>query len=199
MLDKPKLSFRKLQFVILVGVIIAFITFEVLYRASSQGDSSEIYPKGFRGGACTLETKALTIGYSIYYLPEEYEIPKNTIRSPHMLVQCGKIPKPGMLNITIDLLYPESARDMPLALRLVRIELDDKENQKELEVFSIPAQQYPSGVIAQAIKLSEFGQYHLYLDGKADNTNFQVKIPLAVGLNWKDRFRKFFSIFLKNP
>lgn len=179
--------------------MVTFIAFGVLYRTSSQGDLSDTYPKGFRGGACTIETEALIIGYSGYYLPNDYEVPGDTIRSPYMPVQCGKIPKPGMLNISIDLLYPESARNIPLALRLVKIETDEKENQQEFEALSVPAQQHQSGVITQTIKLSELGQYYLYLDGEnADNTNFQVKIPLVVGLNWKDQFKKFFSTFLRN-
>jgi hypothetical protein len=199
MVTRSNLLSRKLQFAILTGILIIFLTFGALYRTSSQGDASATYPKGFRGGACTIETEILTIGYSGYYLPDDYEIPQNTIRTPYMPVQCGKIPKPGILNISIDLLYPESARNIPLALRLVRIEGDDKNSQKELEVLSISAQRHQSGVITQAIKLSELGQYILYLDGENTNeTFFQVKIPLSVGLTWKDHFQKFFSAFLRN-
>ena len=80
--------------------------------------------------------------------------PKDTIRSPYMPVQCGKIPKPGMLNISIDLLHLESARDIPLALRLVKIEIDEKENQQELEVLSVAAQQHQSGVITQVSRVN---------------------------------------------
>ncbi|MBP6058479.1 MAG: hypothetical protein KA524_08725 [Nitrosomonas sp.] len=189
---------HKFRFAALVGIMLTFIAFGVLYRTSSQGDLSDTYPKGFRGGACTIETEALIVGYSGYYLPDDYEVPGDTIRSPYMPVQCGKIPRLGMLNISIDLLYPESARDIPLALRLVKIEIDEKENQQEFEVLSVPAQRHQSGVITQTIKLSELGQYYLYLDGENADTSFQVKIPLAVGLNWRDQFKKLFSTFLKN-
>ena len=138
-ITKSRLPSRKFQLAILIGVMAVFITFGALYRTSSQGDSSDTYPKGFRGGACTIETEALTIGYSGYFLPDDYEAPADTIRSAYMLVQCGKIPKPGMLNISIDLLHPESARDIPLALRLVKVEIDNKKHQKELEMLSAPA------------------------------------------------------------
>lgn len=188
---------RKSQFAILLGFLAIFVTFGALYRTSSQGDSSDTYPKGFRGGACTIETEALTIGYSGYYLPDDYIAPGNTIRSPHIPVQCGKIPKPGTLNITIDLLYPESARDIPLALRLVKIEAHN-EQQKEHEMLSVPAQQHQSGVIAQLFRLSEAGQYILYLDSEnTGTTNFQVAVPIKVGFGWKDHFKKTFSTFLK--
>jgi hypothetical protein len=194
---QSKLPFRKSQFAILLVFLAAFVAFSALYRGSSQGDTSDTYPKGFRGGACTIETEALTIGYSGYYLPEDYIAPDNTIRSPHIPVQCGKIPKPGIVNISIDLLYPESARDIPLALRLVKIEIHD-EQQLEHEMLSIPAQQYQSGVITQAFILSETGQYILYLDNKNHETpDFQIEVPIKVGSDWKDHFRNTFSTFLK--
>lgn len=187
---------RRLQFGILIGVIAIFIAFGALYRASSQGDSSETYPKGFRGGACTIETETLTIGYSSYYLPGDYVMPQDAIRTPYIPVQCDKVPEPGMLNIAIDLLYPESARDIPLALRLVQVEVDDKE--KEHEVLSVPAQQHRSGVIAHEFKLSEPGQYILYLEGRnTGNTNILVKIPITVHPHWKDHLRNFLPSFLR--
>ena len=195
-----KLSSRsKFQVGVLMAIFGSFMAFGMLYQASSQGDFADTYPKGFRGGACTVETNSLTIGYSGYYLPDDYESPGNTIRSPFMPVQCGKIPEPGTINISIDLLYPESARDTPLALRLVKVEFDEKDTPQESEVFSLAAKPHQSGVITQSIKLSELGQYFLYLDGThADNTPVQVKVPLNVGLHWKDHFKKLFSTFMKN-
>lgn len=194
---QSKLLSRKSQFVILFGILAIFVAFGALYHASSQGDLSETYPKGFRGGACTIQTEALTVGYSGYYLPDDYVAPQDTIRSPHIPVQCGKIPEPGTLNITIDLLYPESARDIPLALRLVKVEFhDDKE--EEQEILSVPAQQHPFGVITQSFRMREVGQYILYLDSNnTGTTNFQVKVPIKVGFDWKDHFKRTFSTFLR--
>lgn len=197
MLTTSKFSVRKFQFALLIAVISAFIVFGLLYRTSSQGDFSDTYPKGFRGGACTIESEALIIGYSGYYLPEGYESPDD-LRSPHVPVQCGKIPEPASLNITIDLLYPESARDFSLALRLVKLEIDEKEHQQEHEVMSTPARQHPSGVITTAFKLGELGQYILYLEGKnTENADLQVKIPLQVGLDWKNHLKNALSPLLK--
>jgi len=189
MLSKSRPISRLPQFAILGGVIIAFMMFGAFLDASSQGDSSETYPKGFRGGACTIETDTLTIGYSGYYLPGDYEIPQDAIRTPHAPIQCGKIPKPGVLNITIDLLYPESTRDIPLALRLVKVEAN-----AEREILTIPAQRHQSGVITHAFNLRELGQYILYLNG--ENAALLVKVPIKVGSDWKDNFRKLFSTFL---
>lgn len=197
MLTQSKFSIRKFQFVILIAALSAFIAFGLLYRTSSQGDLSETYPKGFRGGACTIESEALIIGYSGYYLPEGYQSPDD-LRSPHVPIQCGKIPEPASLNISIDLLYPESARDFSLALRLVKLEIDKKENQQEHQVMSVPARQHPSGVITVAFKLSELGQYILYLEGKnTENANLQIKIPMQVGLDWKNHLRNALSPFLR--
>ncbi len=193
MLPKLQLSSRKSQLAaILTLAIVVFIAFGALYRASSQGDSSATYPKGFRGGACTIETSALTIGYSGYYLPENYAVPEDTIRSPHIPIQCGKVPEPSTLDITIDLLYPETIRDIPLALRLIKVKVIDAKKE-EHEMLTIPSQKYPSGVITQTLKMDETGQYILYLNG----SDLQVEVPLKVGFDWKDHFKKIFSTFLK--
>lgn len=194
---QSEFSIRKFQFALLIAVLSAFIAFGLLYRTSSQGDLSETYPKGFRGGACTIESEMLIIGYSGYYLPEDYQSPDD-LRSPHVPVQCGKIPEPASLNISIDLLYPESARDFSLALRLVKLEVDEKENQREHPIMSVPAQQHPSGVISVAFKLSELGRYVLYLEGKnTEDADLQVKIPMQVGLDWKNHLRNALSPLLK--
>ncbi len=194
---QSEFSIRKFQFALLIAVLSAFIAFGLLYRTSSQGDLSETYPKGFRGGACTIESEMLIIGYSGYYLPEDYQSPDD-LRSPHVPVQCGKIPEPASLNISIDLLYPESARDYSLALRLVKLEADEKENQREQPIMSVPAQQHPSGVITVAFKLSELGHYVLYLEGKnTEDADLQVKIPMQVGLDWKNHLRNALSPLLK--
>ncbi len=79
MLSRSKFPARKFLIAIWVCVIAVFVTFGTLYRTSSQGDISETYPKGFRGGACTIETEALTIGYSGYYLPKDYESSEDII------------------------------------------------------------------------------------------------------------------------
>jgi hypothetical protein len=86
------------------------------FQVSSQGDSSATYPKGFRGGTCTVQSDALLVGYSAYFIPADYAIPENAISAVSVPVLCGKVPKPGTLGVTIDLLYPESARNRPLAL-----------------------------------------------------------------------------------
>lgn len=194
---QSEFSIRKFQFALLIAVLSAFIAFGLLYRTSSQGDLSETYPKGFRGGACTIESEMLIIGYSGYYLPEDYQS-SDDLRSPHVPVQCGKIPEPSSLNISIDLLYPESARDFSLALRLVKLEVDEKENQREQPIMSVPARQHPSGVITVAFKLSELGHYVLYLEGKnTEDADLQVKIPMQVGLDWKNHLRNALSPLLK--
>lgn len=195
---RSQLWSRKSQFAALLGFFAIFIAFSAFYKTSSQGDMSETYPKGFRGGACTIETEALTIGYSGYYLPEGNEAPKDTIRSAYVPIQCGKVPEPATVNISIDLLYPETARDFILGQRLVKVEILENEREKEIEILSIPAQRHSSGVITQAFKLSEPGQYMLYLDGNDDqNSIIQLKVPLKVGLDWNDYFRKLFSTFLR--
>jgi hypothetical protein len=158
------------------------------FHVSSQGDRSSTYPKGYRGGTCTIETETLLVGYSAYFIPSDYEIPGDPTSAQAVPVLCGKVPSPGTLNVTLDLLYPESARYAPLALRLVK--LSDKNGEQEL--LSIPPQAYGSGTLTQAFKFDSVGQYALYLDGKRPaGTEFKLQIPIKVGTDWKDYAAKY--------
>jgi hypothetical protein len=193
-----KLSSRRFQLVIGISVIVTFIMVGVLLGTSSQGDSSDTYPKGFRGNTCTIETETLTIGYSSYYLTGDYQGIEGEIRTPYMPVPCDKIPQPGMLNIAIDLLHPDSVRNVPLALRLVKINAIDEETFEEHDVLSIPAQTYPSGVITQAFRMDEIGDYIVYLDGTSpENIQYLVQVPVSVGHDWKDNVRNFLPPVLR--
>ncbi|MEI2658546.1 MAG: hypothetical protein V9G16_15855 [Nitrosomonas sp.] len=192
---RPRSPSRLLQFALWGGALMASFVFGASFlQVSTQGDSSDTYPKGFRGGACTIETATLTIGYSGYYISNDYVKPENEIRTPHLPIQCGKIPGPGILNITIDLLYPETIRDIPLGLRLVKVQTDATEQ----EILSIPAQLHQSGVITHEFKMSELGQYILYLNGKnAENVDILAHVPIKVGADWKDNLKVLFSTFMR--
>ncbi len=187
-------------------VIVVFIAVGIFLGTSSQGDFSDTYPKGFRGSTCTIEAETMTVGYSAYYLPDEYELSADEPRTPYIPVQCDRIPKPGMLNITIDLLYPESSRDFPLALRLTKLieteatddHADDTVAYEEHDILLVPGQTYQSGVITQALRLNETGQYRLYLGGTdAADTYYQVRIPIKVGTDWKDELKNFLPPFFR--
>ena len=70
--------------------------------------------------------------------------------------------------------------------------------QQELELLTIPAQTHASGVITHTLKLTELGYYTIYLSGKNEgDKEFSTKIPLKVGQDWKDHFKKAVSVFLK--
>ncbi len=195
MLIRSRSPSRLLQFALWGGALIASFVFGASFlQVSTQGDSSDTYPKGFRGGACTIETETLTIGYSGYYISNDYVKPEDEMRTPHLPIQCGKIPQPGILNITIDLLYPESIRGIPLGLRLVKVHTDATEQ----EILSIPAQPHQSGVITHEFKMNELGQYILYLNGKnAENADILVHVPIKVGADWKDNLKVLFSTFMR--
>ena len=194
------------QYWIGAGLIIIFIMVGILLGTSSQGDYSETYPKGFRGSTCTIVEETMTVGYSSYYLPDDYEVSADEPRTPYIPVQCDRIPKAGMMNITIDLLYPESLRDTPLALRLVKQiaeesndgKNDAAESYAEQDVLEVPVQIYQSGVITQAFRLDETGQYLLYLNGSNEkDKHYQIQIPIKVGTDWKDETRNFLPPFLR--
>jgi hypothetical protein len=166
----------------LVGLIVVAGT---QFHVSSQGDRSSTYPKGYRGGTCTIETEGLMVGYSAYFIPNDYEIPDDPTSAKAVPVLCGKVPSPGTLNVTLDLLHPESARNALLGLRLVKL----SESGSEHELLSVPPQAYRSGTLTQAFKFDTAGQYMLYLDGKQSNAasfNVQIPIPIKVGTDWRD-------------
>lgn len=193
-----KLSPRRYQLVIGVSIIVVFIMFGAILGTSTQGDSAETYPKGFRGNTCTIETETLIIGYSNYYLTGDYQGIEGEIRTPYMPVQCDRIPEPGMLNIAIDLLHPDSVRNVPLALRLVKINAIDEETFEEHDMLSIPAQTYLDGVITQAFRLDEIGHYIVYLDGtSSESVQYSAQVPISVGHDWKDDVRNFLPPVLR--
>src|SRR5579871_6737754 len=169
-----KLSSRT-RLLSVAGIVAVMVAAGGQFHVSSQGDRSSTYPKGYRGGTCTIETEALLVGYSAYFIPNDYEIPDDPSSIKAVPVLCGKVPNPGTLNVTLDLLYPESARNAPLALRLVQL----SEKNVEHELLSVPPQAYRSGTLTQAFKFDAVGQYALYLDGKLPNdTEFKMQIPI---------------------
>jgi hypothetical protein len=204
--DSSSDTSAKRQYFVGACVFAVFIAIGIFLGTSSQGDFSDTYPKGFRSNTCTIETETMTVGYSSYYLPDEYTISDDEPRTPYIPVQCDRIPKPGMLNITIDLLYPESSRNFLLGLRLVKLtetgtienSTDDIAVYEEHDILLVPEQTYQSGVITQALRLDDPGQYHLYLDGR-DTTGgrYQVRVPIKVGTDWKDELKNFLPPFLR--
>jgi hypothetical protein len=177
-----KLSLRT-RLLAVTGLVGILVVAGAQLHVSSQGDRSSTYPKGYRGGTCTIETEALLVGYSAYFIPNDYEIPDDPSSAKQVPVLCGKVPSTGTLNVTLDLLHPESARHAPLGLRLVRL----SEQNTEHELLAVPPQAYRTGTLTQAFKFDAAGQYMLYLDGKQPNqTSFNVQIPIKVGTDWRD-------------
>lgn len=166
-----------------VGSVALLVIISAQFNVSSQGDPSETYPKGFRGGTCTIETGSFTIGYSAYFIPKDYTVPEDPMSALSVPILCDQVPSSGKLDVTINLLYPRLIRDIPLVLRVIKIE----KNHTEREVLSVPAQRYPYGVIAQSLVLRELGEYILYLDGRnSDHASLSIKLPIKVGIDWRD-------------
>jgi hypothetical protein len=188
-----KLSMRARLLSIGIGTLAVMIFVGTQFQVSSQGDSSTTYPKGFRGGTCTIESDALLVGYSAYFIPADYVIPENAISAVSVPVLCGKVPKPGTLGVTIDLLYPESARQWPLGLTLVRM----AENGSKRKIFSIPPRIYETGILTQVMQIDSIGEYKLHLSGKDENeVEFSLEIPITVGTHWYEGFVTFWPMLL---
>jgi hypothetical protein len=184
---------RARPLLIIIGMLAVMVLTGIQLHVSGQGDLSETYPKGFRGGTCTIESDALLIGYSAYFIPTDYAIPEDAISALSVPVLCGKVPHPGILDVTIDLLYPQSARGWALALSLVRIGRDDSAKT----VFSVPPRNYERGTITHAIRIGETGDYRLHLYGRDDNqAEVRMEIPITVGTKWYESIINFWPMLL---
>ena len=73
------LSIHTRRLMIAISTLMVIILIGMQFHVSSQGDMSETYPKGFRGGTCTIESDTLLIGYSAYFIPKDYEIPQDAL------------------------------------------------------------------------------------------------------------------------
>jgi hypothetical protein len=190
---RANLSIGMRRFLILTGTLLVIVAVGLQFHVSSQGDQSNTYPKGFRGGTCTIESGSLVVGYSGYFIPGDYEIPENANSAMSVPVLCGKIPAPGTLDVTIDLLYPESAREWALAMRLVKIE----GGTPSKTLVTIPAGVYETGTITQALRIGEMGEYRLYLSGEDENrADFTLEIPITVGTLWYENVAQFWPLLL---
>lgn len=179
------------RFLVLAGSLAVIVAVGLQFHVSSQGDQSNTYPKGFRGGTCTIESGSLVIGYSGYFIPGDYEIPENANSAMSVPVLCGKIPAPGTLDVTIDLLYPESAREWPLAMKLAKME----GGKPSKTLVTIPAGIYEAGTITQVLRIGEMGEYRFYLSGKDGNQgDFTLEIPITVGMQWYEDMAQFWPM-----
>lgn len=181
------------RFLVLAGSLSIIVAVGLQFHVSSQGDQSNTYPKGFRGGTCTIESESLVVGYSGYFIPGNYEIPENASSAMSVPVLCGKIPGPGTLDVTIDLLYPESAREWPLAMRLAKME----GSMPSKTLVTTHPVIHESGIITQVLSIGETGEYRLYLSGKDENqADFTLEIPITVGTPWYEGIAQFWPVLL---
>lgn len=54
----------RMRLLVVTGFVALMVAVGAQFHVSSQGDRSSTYPKGYRGGTCTIETETLLVGYS---------------------------------------------------------------------------------------------------------------------------------------
>ncbi|MDR4651486.1 MAG: hypothetical protein MRJ52_03690 [Nitrosomonas sp.] len=194
LMNWQSLSLNTRRFLNCLVAVALIVIVGAQFHVSSQGDLSQTYPKGYRGGTCTIESDTMMIGYSAYFISDAYEVPEDALSALSVPVLCGKVPNPGILDISIDLLYPESLRNIPLALHMERIAGENGQQR----LLTLPPQQFKSGSIIQVVSLDEAGQYVLTLEGidPEINQQFTVQIPIKVGTSWLDTVVEFWPLFL---
>lgn len=187
------LSTGRRPFLVLTPSLAVIAAIGLQFHVSSQGGMSNTYPKGFRGGTCTIGSESVVIGYSGYFIPGDYAIPENATSAMSVPVLCGKIPGPGTVDVAIDLLYPESSREWPLSMRLAKME----GSTPSKTLMTMSSEVYEAGIIMQVLHFGEIGEYRLYLSGKDENqVDFTLKIPITVGRPWYQGVAQFWPMLI---
>ena len=104
---------------------------------------------------------------------------------------CNKMASPGRLDIMIDLLYPETARQWPIVLTLTKMEA----SKPSKTLLTIPAKTYEAGTISQILSIGETGEFQLSLSGQDDRQAvFTLEISITVGMRWYDGMIQFWPM-----
>ncbi len=180
-------SFSKNQLV----TLIFFSTF-LVFSCSKKDITAPVQFDYTETVGCLVTNDFYAVYFSAYIKPEgNLEDIKGKDRNKLLRSYCKEIPRSGSLYFTADL-ADEDAREMPIAVRLVKQELigeDDKkaENFRDIStIFEIPAKLYPQGMVETRIDLNSEGRYALYLMiGEEDTlTNENIlKIPMNIGVD----------------
>ncbi|MCE7915697.1 MAG: hypothetical protein DYH15_13765 [Nitrosomonas sp. PRO4] len=151
-------------------------------------------------GGCTIKTGEFPVTFSAYEVPEGGLPPMHSF--------CENLPNTGKVNLTIEL--PQQARQMPLAVRLVKEdhsghssekhgaeqkpEADEHEGHEGMNhenhadhdavehgIVYMPPEVHNSGIIVVAANIQEKGQYAIQLERRDDAGN--VKTLVRIPLN----------------
>ncbi len=152
-------------------------------------------------GGCEVKTGSFVVTVSIY------EVPEGNI--PPMHSYCNHVPKPGKVNVTIEL--PSDAREIPLAVRLVKDDShaghgsgssqsnstekaastvnegddhahhhDETHGAGEFGLHYMPPMEHHSGIIVVAAELTELGQYAILLEQIDDKDDVRIVSKVPV-------------------
>ncbi len=153
-------------------------------------------------GGCTIKTGEFPVTFSAY------EVPEGGIPPMHSF--CENLPNTGKVNLTIEL--PHEAREIPLAVRLVKegheghgaksaasaeqkpatdghaghegMNHDEHAEHVTAEhgVVYMPPEVHNSGIIVVAANIQEIGQYAIQLEKKDDAGNVKTVVKIPLGV-----------------
>lgn len=157
-------------------------------------------------GGCTIKTGEFPVTFSAY------EVPEGGIPPMHSF--CENLPKTGKVNLTIEL--PQEARQIPLAVRLVKegheghgsgknspAATDKKPESSEMNhdehadhaghgaeeehgIVYMPAELHNSGIIVVAANIQEKGHYAIQLEKKDSSGNVKTAVRIPLGVGMGD-------------
>ena len=134
---------------------------------------------------CIIANDFYAVHFSAYVQPTPSA--QNTDPKAAFVPYCQKIPRPGKMFFTADLI-DRDIRATPIGIRIVEVE---KTGQKAPDDFreirtvtEIPAKLYPRGAVEAQAEIDKNGDYLLYLlIGEAVEEDDKFRVPLEVGVD----------------
>ena len=133
---------------------------------------------------CIIANDFYAVHFSAYVQPTPGA--QNTDPKAAFVPYCQKIPRPGKMFFTADLI-DRDIRATPIGIRIVEVEKTGQKTPDDFReirtVTEIPAKLYPRGAVEAQAEIDKNGDYLLYLlIGEAVEEDDKFRVPLEVGV-----------------
>lgn len=134
---------------------------------------------------CIIANDFYAVHFSAYIQPAKGET--NPDPKAAFVPYCQKIPKPGKMFFTADLI-DRDIRTTPIGIRVVEVEKTGQKAPDDIReirtVAEIPSKLYPRGAVEAQAEIDKNGDYVLFLMiGEAMEDDDKFRVPLAVGVD----------------
>lgn len=134
---------------------------------------------------CIIANDFYAVHFSAYIQPAKGET--NPDPKAAFVPYCQKIPKPGKMFFTADLI-DRDIRTTPIGIRVVEVEKTGRKAPDDIReirtVAEIPSKLYPRGAVEAQAEIDKNGDYVLFLMiGEAMEDDDKFRVPLEVGVD----------------